>query len=204
VRYDRLKRALDGLAATLGLLILSPVLLIVATVVATTLGRPVLFRQARPGLHGRPFTLIKFRTMRPDTTGQGPATDGARLTTVGRVLRATSLDELPTLWNVLRGEMSVVGPRPLLMQYIERYSPEQARRHDVRPGITGLAQARGRNALSWDDKFALDVEYVRRQSFVLDLRILAATVRTVLRRDGIAAEGQATVLEFRGTMSRHG
>jgi lipopolysaccharide/colanic/teichoic acid biosynthesis glycosyltransferase len=197
--YDRLKRVLDAVFAALAALILSPVLLLVAAVVALTLGRPVLFRQARPGRHGRPFTLVKFRTMRAVDPARGLVTDADRLGSVGRALRATSLDELPTLWNVLRGEMSVVGPRPLLMHYLDRYTPEQARRHDVRPGITGLAQARGRNALSWEDKFALDVEYVERRSLGLDLRVLAETVRTVVRRDGIAAEGHATMREFLGS-----
>jgi lipopolysaccharide/colanic/teichoic acid biosynthesis glycosyltransferase len=196
VSYDRVKRLVDVVVAVAGLLLLAPVLLAVALAVRLRLGRPVLFRQRRPGLGGELFTLVKFRTM----TGEAadPATDRDRLTRLGRWLRATSLDELPTLWNVLRGEMSLVGPRPLLPQYLPRYTPRQARRHEVRPGITGLAQVRGRNTLSWEEKFAYDLEYVREQSLGLDLRILADTVRTVLRRDGINAPGAATAHEFEG------
>ncbi|HYJ80566.1 MAG TPA: sugar transferase [Longimicrobiaceae bacterium] len=163
-------------------------------------GPPVLFRQARPGRDGVVFELVKFRTMRhPDATH---VTDADRLTSVGRFLRSTSLDELPTLWNVVRGDMSLVGPRPLLMQYLERYDPEQARRHEVRPGVTGWVQVNGRNALSWDEKFALDVWYVDHVSLLLDLRILLGTLGAVLARKGISAGGQATMPEFMGNAER--
>ncbi|MBM0204242.1 sugar transferase [Micromonospora sp. STR1s_5] len=185
------------------LLVLSaPVLGVVAALVAVGLGRPVLFRQCRAGLHGCPFELVKFRTMLPPDLPRGLVGDGDRLTPLGRWLRATSLDELPTLWNVLRGDMSLVGPRPLLPEYLRRYSPAQARRHEVRPGITGLAQTRGRNSLSWEEKLDLDVRYVDTRSLRLDLSILLATVRTVLRREGISAEGSATAPEFLGTPQR--
>ena len=159
--------------------------------VRVCLGRPVFFRQPRPGLHGRPFALVKFRTMRA-----GTGSDAERLTRFGRFLRTTSLDELPELWNVLRGDMSLVGPRPLLMQYLERYTPEQARRHEMKPGITGWAQVNGRNALTWDERFALDVWYVDHWSLALDLRILARTLGAILRRKGITAPGSATMPEF--------
>ena len=199
-RYTRLaKPALDRSLAAAGLVVLAPVLGGIALAVRTRLGRPVLFRQTRPGLHGRPFEMVKFRTM-TDARGPGGALlpDADRLPPFGRWLRSTSLDELPELWNVLRGEMSLVGPRPLLTRYLDRYTPEQARRHEVRPGITGLAQTSGRNALSWPDRFALDVRYVDTLSLGLDLRILARTVRQVVRRDGVAAEGHATAPEFWG------
>ena len=194
--YDRPKRILDVLVAGLALVVLSPVLLAVALVIAVGLGRPVLFRQTRPGLHGRLFELRKFRTMQP--AGPGRISDDDRLTGLGRWLRATSLDELPTLWNVLRGDMSLVGPRPLLVRYLDRYTPEQARRHEVRPGVTGLAQVRGRNSLSWEEKFAYDVRYVDTRCLRLDLRILAETVIRVLRREGVSADGHATAPEFLG------
>lgn len=193
-----MKRLVDVAAALILGLLLLPVIAATAAVVAIGLGRPVLFRQARAGLGGRPFTLVKFRTMVDVDEARGLVTDAQRLTRLGRVLRSTSLDELPTLWNVLRGHMSLVGPRPLPMRYLSRYSREQARRHDVRPGITGLAQVRGRNWLDWDQKFSLDVTYVDQHSARLDLRILAETVVTVLRRDGISARGEATAAEFRG------
>src|SRR5690606_3604176 len=193
------KRAFDVGLATLALVVLSPVLLVTAVLVRRKLGAPVLFRQTRPGLRGVPFEILKFRTM-TDTVGPGGALlpDEERLTPVGQLLRSTSLDELPELINVIRGEMSLVGPRPLIMRYLERYTPEQARRNLARPGITGLAQVRGRNALSWEERFALDVEYVDGWSLGLDLRILAETVVTVLRRDGISTEGHATAPEFMG------
>jgi lipopolysaccharide/colanic/teichoic acid biosynthesis glycosyltransferase len=197
-RQHRLKRLIDVVVAGLALAVAWPLLLAVAAVVAVTAGRPVLFRQTRPGLRGEPFTLVKFRTMRH--ADERLADDADRLTPAGRLLRATSLDELPTLWNVLRGEMSLVGPRPLLPAYLHRYTPEQARRHDVRPGVTGLAQVRGRNARSWERKLALDVWYVDHQSLALDLRILAATVGAVVRCRGITAEGSATTPEFMGSM----
>ncbi|MGK5739565.1 sugar transferase [Micromonospora sp. URMC 103] len=200
--YDRLKRLLDIVGASLLLLLTAPLMAVVALLVAVSLGRPVLFHQCRAGRYGRPFELVKFRTMHPPAPDRGRVGDGDRLTPVGRWLRATSLDELPTLWNVLRGEMSLVGPRPLLPEYLERYSPTQARRHEVRPGVTGLAQVRGRNSLSWEDKLDLDVRYVDGRSLRVDLSILAATVRTVLRREGITAEGNATAPEFLGTPGR--
>ena len=169
----------------------------VALAVARKLGRPVLFRQTRPGLYGAPFGMVKFRTMTDVRDASGALLpDAERLPPFGRFLRSSSLDELPELWNVLRGEMSLVGPRPLLMRYVARYTPEQARRHDVRPGITGLAQVSGRNAISWDDKFGLDVQYVERCSLRLDAWILWKTVAQVVRRDGISAAGEATMPEF--------
>jgi lipopolysaccharide/colanic/teichoic acid biosynthesis glycosyltransferase len=191
---DAVKRALDVTVAGLALVVTAPVQAAVAVVVARELGRPVLFRQQRPGRGGQPFTMVKFRTMR-----EGTADDKDRLTRVGRGLRAASLDELPALWNVLRGDMSLVGPRPLLMEYLDRYTPEQARRHEVRPGITGLAQVSGRNAVEWEKRFRLDVWYVDHRSVSLDLRILAQTVTAVLARRGISADGEATAAEFRGT-----
>jgi lipopolysaccharide/colanic/teichoic acid biosynthesis glycosyltransferase len=195
---DQRKRAFDLVLAVPALLLSAPVQIAVAVVVAATLGRPVFFRQARPGLDGEPFELIKFRTMAVPDPSRGLTDDESRLTAVGRVLRSTSLDELPSLWNVVRGDMSLVGPRPLLMQYLPRYSPEQARRHDVRPGLTGLAQVSGRNDLSWRQKFALDIDYVERRSIRLDVEILARTVSSVLRRDGINADGSATMPLFMG------
>lgn len=196
--YDLLKRLLDIVTSVVALVLLSPVLAIVALTVAIRLGRPVLFVQPRPGRDGRIFLLRKFRSMRDIDESKGLISDADRLTSFGRALRSTSLDELPSLWNVLRGDMSVVGPRPLLVEYLPRYTPEQARRHEVRPGITGLAQASGRNALDWEDKFALDVEYVDNRSLELDARIILATIRSVIARDGISAEGQATMAKFGG------
>ncbi len=193
------KRLFDILCAACALALLSPLVLLLALAVRIRLGSPVLFRQVRPGRGAKPFTILKFRTM---TDARGP--DGAllpdadRLPPFGRWLRATSLDELPELWNVLRGDMSLVGPRPLLMAYVPLYDAVQARRHEVRPGLTGLAQVKGRNALSWPEKFALDVDYVQRRSLRLDLWILWATVRQVLRREGISAEGEATMPAFTG------
>jgi len=195
-----IKRLFDVLVAGCALVLLSPLLALLALAVRLFLGSPVLFSQQRPGLHGRPFRMVKFRTMRDALDAQGrPLPDAERLTRFGRFLRASSLDELPELWNVLRGEMSLVGPRPLLMEYLPLYSPEQARRHEVRPGITGWAQVNGRNALSWEDKFALDVWYVDHRSFGLDLRILALTVWRVLRPQGISQAGHATAEPFRGS-----
>jgi sugar transferase EpsL len=194
------KRTVDVGAAALGLIVLSPALLSVAAVIRLTMGRPAFFRQQRPGLRGRPFPLYKFRTMLDAFDRQGnPLPDALRLTGVGRFLRRTSLDELPELYNVLRGDMSLVGPRPLLMQYLDRYTPEQSRRHDVKPGITGWAQINGRNAISWEEKFALDVWYVDNYSLLLDVRIAAVTLWKVLRRDGISADLHATMPEFMGT-----
>lgn len=194
--YDFVKRFLDIVASAVALVVLSPILLIVALLVAICLGRPVLFVQPRPGRNGRIFRLRKFRSMRDIDEARGLVSDADRLTPFGRKLRSTSLDELPSLWNVLRGDMSVVGPRPLLVEYLPKYTREQARRHEVRPGITGLAQANGRNTLSWEDKFALDVDYVNNRSLVLDARIIVATIKSVVARDGISAEGQATMTKF--------
>ena len=194
--YDAVKRTLDVALSAAGLVVAAPVLLVTAGAVAAVHGRPVLFRQTRPGRDGVPFAIVKFRTMRsPDSTH---ITDADRLTLVGRFLRATSLDELPELWNVLKGDMSLVGPRPLLMEYLPLYSPEQARRHAVRPGVTGWAQVNGRNTLSWDDKFKLDVWYVDHRSLWLDLKILWLTVRKVLHSEGVSQAGQVTMEEFRG------
>jgi lipopolysaccharide/colanic/teichoic acid biosynthesis glycosyltransferase len=193
------KRALD-LALTVPAAVLSvPVQALVAVAVRCTMGRPVLFRQERPGLNGETFTMIKFRTMRDPDPARGIVDDADRLTTFGRLLRATSLDELPSLWNVVRGDMSLVGPRPLLVRYLERYSPEQARRHEVRPGLTGLAQVSGRNALTWERKLELDVEYVDHHTIRGDLRILARTVSKVLRREGVTGDESATMTEFLGS-----
>ena len=192
------KRALDLGDMLPALLVSLPVQVVVGAVVALKLGRPVLFRQLRPGLHGEPFELIKFRTMLPIDVDKGQTDDASRMTPTGRILRATSLDELPSLWNIVRGDMSVVGPRPLLMQYLERYTPEQARRHEVRPGLTGLAQVSGRNALSWEEKLALDVEYVDNASLRGDLRIIAMTVACVLGGKGVTGVGEPTKSEFMG------
>jgi lipopolysaccharide/colanic/teichoic acid biosynthesis glycosyltransferase len=194
VRPDA-QRVFD-LAVTVAVLPLAlPLLALAAALVRTTMGSPVLFRHTRTGLHGRLFTLYKLRSMRFDSPDE---TDDARLTATGRVLRTLSLDELPQLWNVLRGDMSLVGPRPLLPQYLERYTPEQARRHDVRPGITGLAQVSGRNALTWEEKFALDVWYADHRTVTLDARILIRTVGAVARRSGVSAPGVATMPMFTG------
>jgi lipopolysaccharide/colanic/teichoic acid biosynthesis glycosyltransferase len=190
---------LDILGAGLGLVILAVPLAVLAVLVRWKLGSPVLFRQDRPGLGGRIFRIVKFRTMTEQRVlGGVPLPDGARLTPFGRWLRATSLDELPELFNVLRGQMSFVGPRPLLVEYLPLYSPEQARRHEVRPGITGWSQVNGRNAVDWDQRLAMDVWYVDNRSLWLDLRILVLTVVKVLRREGITQAGQATVERFRG------
>lgn len=194
-----LKRLLDFAVSLIALIILSPFLAMLSLLVAVRLGRPILFTQTRPGLHGKPFTIYKFRTMTNERDANGNLLpDAQRLTPFGRFLRSTSLDELPELFNVLKGDMSLVGPRPLLMQYLDRYTPEQARRHDVRPGITGWAQINGRNALSWEEKFALDVWYVDNCSLWLDVRIIVLTVWKVLRREGISHQGEATMAEFVG------
>ena len=195
-----LKRLFDILGAVLGLLILLPIIVTLAWQVRRKLGSPVLFRQTRPGLHGKPFQLIKFRTMRNAIGLDGrPLPDSERMTSFGSFLRSASLDELPELWNVLKGDMSLVGPRPLLMEYLPLYSLEQARRHEVRPGVTGWAQVNGRNALSWEEKFRLDVWYVDNHSFWLDLKILALTVKKVLVREGISAAGEVTMTYFTGS-----
>jgi len=198
-RLPVIKRIFDLALTTPGAILISPIILIIALLVRVKLGAPVLFRQVRPGLGGKLFTLYKFRSMRDakDANGQ-PLPDSERLTRFGRFLRATSLDELPELWNVLRGEMSLVGPRPLLVEYLPLYSPEQARRHEVRPGITGWAQINGRNAISWQEKFALDVWYVDHWSVWLDIRILALTLLKAIRREGISSPGEATAPLFTG------
>jgi lipopolysaccharide/colanic/teichoic acid biosynthesis glycosyltransferase len=197
-----MKRLIDFIASSLGLLVLALPLLVLAWLVHRKLGSPVLFTQMRPGLKGKPFLMVKFRTMTDARDASGALLpDVQRLTPFGRFLRASSLDELPELWNVLRGEMSLVGPRPLLMDYLPLYSPEQSRRHEVRPGITGWAQVNGRNAISWNDKFALDVWYVDHGSLWLDVRILWLTVCKVLVRDGISAAGEATMPRFDGEKS---
>lgn len=194
------KRLFDIVVSGAALLLLAPVLVGLAALVRLNLGRPVIFKQARPGLDSVPFEMIKFRTMMDQRDESGRLRpDEVRLTPFGRFLRATSADELPELWNVLKGEMSLVGPRPLLMQYLDRYSARQRRRHEVRPGITGWAQVNGRNALSWDEKFELDVWYVDNRSFLLDLRILLMTFLQVVRRQGISSAGHATMPEFMGS-----
>ena len=194
------KRVLDLVLAVPVLVLLLPVLALVATLVHIRLGSPALFRQQRPGLHGRPFTLFKFRTMTDARDAQGQLRpDAERLTPLGRFLRSTSLDELPEFLNVVKGDMSLVGPRPLMMQYLDRYTPEQMRRHEVKPGITGWAQVNGRNAITWEQKFALDVWYVDHRSLGLDLKILALTLWKSLQREGISQPGQATMEEFMGS-----
>lgn len=198
------KRAFDILVSGILLVVLSPIMAIIAFLVRRKLGSPVFFRQMRPGKDAKPFEMLKFRTMTDARAPDGTLLpDAERLTSFGRFLRSTSLDELPELWNVLKGDMSLVGPRPLLMEYLPLYSLEQARRHEVRPGITGWAQVNGRNALSWEEKFALDIWYVDNRSFRLDLKILALTVLRVLFRSGISAEGEATMPRFTGTSSRY-
>lgn len=194
-----MKRLFDIVGALVGLVLFLPVMLIVAWRLHHDMGSPILFRQTRPGLNGRPFQMIKFRTMRDAVDRQGnPLPDAERLTKLGRFLRASSLDELPELWNVLKGDMSLVGPRPLLMEYLPLYSAHQARRHEVRPGVTGWAQVNGRNALSWDEKFQLDVWYVDNRSLWLDVRIIVMTIAKVVKRDGISAAGEATMPKFTG------
>ena len=193
------KRVFDLVVTLPAFLVSIPVQGVVALLVRSRLGKPVFFRQQRPGLHGEPFEMVKFRTMLDPDPARGLVDDAQRLTRLGRFLRATSLDELPSLWNIVRGDMSLVGPRPLLMRYLPLYSTEQARRHDVRPGLTGLAQISGRNALSWEQKFELDVEYVDHHTLRGDVAILGATVGKVLRRDGIAADDSVTMPEFMGS-----
>jgi sugar transferase EpsL len=198
------KRLFDVFVATVALAVFSPVILIVAVLVRIRLGSPVLFRQQRPGFHGQPFELVKFRTMTDATDRDGRLrSDEERLTPFGAFLRSTSLDELPEFVNVVRGDMSLVGPRPLLMRYLELYTPDQARRHEVRPGITGLAQISGRNAQTWDERLALDVHYVDTRSFRTDLAILVGTVLAVVRREGVSADGHATMPAFAGTDHSH-
>ena len=197
-----LKRFFDVIASATALLLLSPVIAIVAWQISRKMGSPVLFRQVRPGLGGKPFEMVKFRTMKDAVDAAGnPLPDSERLTPFGQFLRSSSLDELPELWNVLKGDMSLVGPRPLLMEYLPLYSPEQYRRHEVRPGVTGWAQINGRNSLSWDEKFKLDVWYVDNRSLWLDIKILFLTVKKVVVRDGISADGEATMSKFTGNGS---
>lgn len=195
-----LKRLLDIIIASTALILLSPLYAFVAYKVKKNLGSPVLFRQVRPGLHGKPFEMIKFRTMKDavDANGQ-PLPDSERLTAFGRMLRSTSLDEMPELWNVIKGDMSIVGPRPLLTEYLPLYNEEQAKRHNVRPGMTGHAQVNGRNAIGWEEKFKLDTWYVEHQSTLLDFKIMFKTVHKVLAKDDISAEGEATMTRFTGT-----
>lgn len=197
-----LKPLFDFFTSFAALTLLSPVFLLLALLVRVKIGSPIFFTQTRPGLHGNAFTMIKFRTMTNACSADGALLpDAERLTRFGRFLRATSLDELPELWNVLKGDMSLVGPRPLLMEYLPLYSPEQARRHYVRPGITGWAQVNGRNAISWDEKFKLDVWYVDHQSFRLDVKILFLTIKRVFQRHGISADGEATMPKFMGNLN---
>lgn len=199
--YEKfIKRPQDFLCALLATIVLSPVMLVTAILVRIKLGSPVLFTQERPGRNGKPFKLYKFRTMLPPKDGViDPKQDADRLTPFGRKLRSTSLDELPELFNMLKGDMAVVGPRPLLMRYLDRYTPQQARRHEVRPGFTGLAQVNGRNAISWEEKFDWDVSYVDHITFLGDWKIIFETVKTVLKREGISAAGEATMEEFMGS-----
>ena len=200
-----MKRFMDIFGAVFALLLLAPVLVAVTLLVRRQMGAPVLFRQTRPGLHGKPLQMVKFRTMRRAIDSQGvPLPDSERLTRLGRILRSTSLDELPEIWNVLKGEMSLVGPRPLLMEYLPLYSDEQARRHEVLPGITGWAQVNGRNAISWNEKFALDVWYVDNRTIWLDSKIIWMTVKKVLIREGISAEAEATMFPFTGNEENNG
>lgn len=195
-----IKRLFDIVGSFCGLVLLAPVIAFVAWQVSRKLGSPVLFRQVRPGLAGKSFEMLKFRSMRDAMDAEGkPLPDSERMTPFGGFLRSSSLDELPGLWNVLKGDMSLVGPRPLLMEYLPLYSPEQYRRHEVQPGITGWAQVNGRNAISWEDKFKLDIWYVDNQSLWLDIRIILLTVKKVLLRDGISADGEATMAKFTGS-----
>lgn len=197
--YDRAKRAFDLAIAVMLFILTLPIQAAAALAIRARLGRPVLFRQPRPGLHGEPFEIVKFRTMLDVDPDLGRLSDASRMTPLGHWLRATSIDELPTLRNIICGDMSLVGPRPLLMRYLQRYTQEQARRHEVRPGLTGLAQVSGRNALTWENKFRLDVEYVDHHTFAGDLKIIRDTVFSVLRRDGISAMGETTMPEFLGS-----
>ena len=198
-----IKRLLDIIIASTALILLSPLYALVAYKVKKNLGSPVLFRQVRPGLHGKPFEMIKFRTMKDAVDAQGnPLPDSERLTPFGKMLRSTSLDEMPELWNVIKGDMSIVGPRPLLTEYLPLYNEEQAKRHNVRPGMTGHAQVNGRNAISWEEKFKLDTWYVENQSTLLDFKIMFKTVHKVLAKDDISAEGEATMTRFTGSQNK--
>ncbi|ANT69978.1 sugar transferase [Aeromonas hydrophila] len=193
------------IASFFALLLLSPIIILVAWKIRKDLGAPVIFRQVRPGLHGRPFQMIKFRTMKDAVDAQGNLLpDSERMTPFGNKLRSSSLDELPELWNVLKGEMSLVGPRPLLMQYLPLYSKEQARRHEMRPGVTGWAQVNGRNTISWEEKFKFDVWYIENYSFSLDIRILLLTIKKVFAKEGISAKGHVTIEPFTGSKQKKG
>lgn len=200
-----MKRLFDFTITLIGLILLSPIILLTTMLVRIKLGSPVFFRQQRPGLHAMPFYVIKFRTMTDQTDSEGRLLpDEVRLTEFGKLLRRLSLDELPQLFNVLKGDLSLVGPRPLLMEYLPLYSPEQSRRHEVRPGITGWAQVNGRNAISWEEKFRLDVWYVDNQSFLLDLKILCITIIKILKREGVSATGHVTMPKFIGMKKNTG
>lgn len=204
MRSLSIKRILDVFVAAVGLIVLSPFILVEAVLIRWKMGSPVLFRQERPGLHGKVFMMHKFRTMLNSRDANGNLLPEAqRLTRLGRILRATSLDELPELWNVLKGDMSIVGPRPLRVEYLDLYTPRQARRHEVRPGITGWAQINGRNAISWEDRFELDVWYVDNRSLWLDIKIIALTAWKVVRREGISAEGHVAMPKFTGSKKEH-
>ena len=197
------KRAFDLLIAVVVSLMFAPLILVIALLIRLKIGSPVIFKQLRPGLHTKPFYIYKFRTMSDKKDMQGALlSDAKRLSNFGRIIRSTSLDELPSLWNLLKGEMSLVGPRPLLVEYVPLYSDEQARRHDVKPGVTGWAQVNGRNAVSWEEKFKLDVWYVDNQSFWLDIKIILLTIKKVFLRDGISAEGEATMPKFTGSPTK--
>lgn len=199
-----LKRFLDVVIASIALILLSPLYAYVAYKVKKNLGSPVLFRQVRPGLNGKPFEMIKFRSMKDAVDAQGnPLPDSERLTSFGQMLRSTSLDEMPELWNVIKGDMSIVGPRPLLMEYLPLYNAEQAKRHNVRPGMTGHAQVNGRNAISWEEKFKLDTWYVENQSIWLDFKIMLKTVKKVIAKDDINEAGEVTMTKFTGTKTDH-
>jgi lipopolysaccharide/colanic/teichoic acid biosynthesis glycosyltransferase len=195
----KLKRLIDIVGSLIGLALSSPLIIVISIIIYFTMGRPIFFKQVRPGLKGKPFVIYKFRTMLDLRDEKGNLLpDEKRLTTIGKFLRSTTLDELPEFWNVLKGDMSLVGPRPLLMEYLDRYTPEQARRHNVKPGMTGWAQVNGRNAISWEERFKLDVWYVDNWNILLDLKIILLTILKVLRREGINAEGHATMPEFKG------
>ncbi len=199
MRNQKIKRLIDIIGSLIGLTITSPIMITISIIIYFAMGRPIFFKQVRPGLNGKPFVIYKFRTMLDlrDKDGK-PLPDEKRLTTIGKFLRSTTLDELPQFWNVLKGDMSLVGPRPFLMEYLDRYTPEQARRHNAKPGMTGWAQVNGRNAISWEKKFELDVWYVDNWNILLDLKIIFLTILKVFKREGINAEGYATTPEFRG------
>jgi lipopolysaccharide/colanic/teichoic acid biosynthesis glycosyltransferase len=199
MRNQSFKRFIDIIGSLIGLVLASPVIIIISLIIYFTMGRQIFFKQVRPGLKGKPFVIYKFRTMLDLRDEKGNLLpDEKRLTTIGKFLRSTTLDELPEFWNVLKGDMSLVGPRPLLMEYLDRYTPEQARRHNVKPGMTGWAQVNGRNAISWEEKFKLDVWYVDNWNILLDLKIIFLTILKILKREGISAEGHATMPEFKG------